>query len=84
MDENKAFLPLEMFKEGGRGLLQDAYMNKIFRDQDKDHGIAVSRNPAGFQVIVTTKFAPEGTLVYVCMYDCMYVCMCVNNTARGI
>jgi hypothetical protein len=53
------FLPQEVFKGAGKGLLADEYMNGLFREADKEQGMALSRSPDTFQVIITSQFAPE-------------------------
>lgn len=56
-----AFLPTELFDKGGKNLLSDEYLNALIRkDERKDTGdLAISRNPDGFYVILTSQFSPE-------------------------
>jgi hypothetical protein len=53
------FLPLEMFTRAGKGLLEQEMMDTLFREEDRDSGIALSREPDHFHVCITTRFAPE-------------------------
>ena len=56
-----SFLPLELFDDGGKKLLSDEYLNALIRKEErKDTGdLAISRNPDGFYVILTSQFSPE-------------------------
>eukprot|EP01041_Mallomonas_annulata_P000892 gene892-1728_t len=58
-NNTKMYFPLDVFKNAGNGLLADEKMDKLFRNNEKDHGVAVSRNAAGFHIILTSRFDPE-------------------------
>eukprot|EP00607_Mallomonas_marina_P001723 CAMPEP_0182436976 /NCGR_PEP_ID=MMETSP1167-20130531/84722_1 /TAXON_ID=2988 /ORGANISM="Mallomonas Sp, Strain CCMP3275" /LENGTH=271 /DNA_ID=CAMNT_0024629717 /DNA_START=581 /DNA_END=1396 /DNA_ORIENTATION=- len=58
-DGTKMFFPLKVFQNSGKELLADDIMSKLFRDDEKEQGFATSRDPEGFQVILTTQFSPE-------------------------
>ena len=51
--------PLEIFKNGGRNLLQDEYMKGLFRPQDREYGLALCRSPDTFRVVITSQFLEE-------------------------
>lgn len=62
----KKYLPAEMFHKAGKSLLAEDCLNALFRDQEKEAGIAFCRNPDEFHVILTTSFDPadaEGYLL---------------------
>ena len=56
-----AFLPIEMFDKAGKTLLADEKMEALFREKDREDiaGVAVSKNPDGFYVVLTTQFTEE-------------------------
>ena len=54
-----SFFPLEVFHNAGRGLLEEDKLNALFRAEEKEGGFALSRDPAGFHVVITSQFAPE-------------------------
>ena len=58
---SQAFFPLAVFKGAGRGLLDEAVMEQLFRPEEKKDtaNFAICRNPDTFYVAVTTSFAPE-------------------------
>jgi hypothetical protein len=51
--------PMEALRCGGKELLQEEYMNGLFREEDKESGFAHCRSPATFQVILTSTFQVE-------------------------
>ena len=53
------YIPIELFKNAGRNCVSTEYLEALFRSEDKDQGMAISRNPDGFHVIITSQFAPE-------------------------
>lgn len=55
----RKFFPLEVFKSAGKCLLSEENMNSLFRDNEKEHGMAISRNPDGFFIGITTSFNPN-------------------------
>jgi hypothetical protein len=57
--EDGMFLPVEVFRAAGKGLLSQEYLDGLFRDADREQGIAFSRSPDTFRVIITSQFAPE-------------------------
>jgi hypothetical protein len=54
-----AFFPLDVFEGGGKHLLEQEHLDKLFRADDRDQGHAIARDPQNFYVAVTTQFAPE-------------------------
>jgi hypothetical protein len=57
-----SFLPIELFDNGGKKLLSNEFLEALIRkgDERKDTGdLAISRNPSGFHVILTSQFSPE-------------------------
>jgi hypothetical protein len=44
---------------GGKLLLQEEFLQGLFREEDREQGLAYSRSPDTFQVILTTQFSPE-------------------------
>ena len=54
-----AFFPLDVFHSAGKGLLEQEYLEKLFRADDREQGHAIARDPQNFYVAVTTQFAPE-------------------------
>ena len=58
MSQGKYF-PLEVFKNAGRGLVSQEYLDALFRNHEKDQGFAVSRSPETFRVIITSQFLTE-------------------------
>lgn len=57
-----SFLPIELFDNGGKKLLSNEFLEALIRkgDERKDTGdLAISRNPDGFHVILTSQFSPE-------------------------
>ena len=53
------FLPIEMFDKAGKRLLEDSFMDGIIREAERPSGVAVSKNPDGFYVMLTSQFSPE-------------------------
>lgn len=57
-----SFLPIELFDNAGKNLLKDEFLESLIRkgDERKDTGdLAISRNPEGFHLIITSQFSPE-------------------------
>lgn len=50
---------MEVFHNAGRGLLEEDKMNALFRADEKEGGFALSRDPAGFHVVITSQFSAE-------------------------
>ena len=55
----KSYLPLELFVNGGRALVKDEWLNALYRDEDKEQGIAFARDPEKFYTVVTSRFSEE-------------------------
>mmetsp|Transcript_22090 Transcript_22090/g.36992 ORF Transcript_22090/g.36992 Transcript_22090/m.36992 type:complete len:161 (-) Transcript_22090:1045-1527(-) len=53
------FLPSELLQQGGKLLITDRFLNGLFRDEEKEAGVAFCRNPDTFNVILTSRFAEE-------------------------
>ena len=58
-EEGQKWFPKEVFLNAGRSLVSDENLKALFREADLEHGIAMSREPENFHVIITTRFAPE-------------------------
>lgn len=58
---NKAYFPQEVFRNAGKNLVKDEWIERLFRDKDREdtNGIAVARAPDEFRVILSTRFSPE-------------------------
>jgi hypothetical protein len=52
-----SFFPLDVFRNAGKGLVEQEYLDKLFRDEDKEQGVALCSNPEKFFVMVTTQFS---------------------------
>jgi len=59
LESNMKCFPKEVFINGGRSLLEKENLDSLFREEDKEHGVAFSRKPEEFKVILTTRFAEE-------------------------
>lgn len=52
--------PLEVFKNAGRALVGQIYLDALFRPAEKEQGkYAMARSPENFSVILTSHFSPE-------------------------
>jgi len=60
-DKTKMCFPLEVFNQGGIALANEnnPYINALFRDEDKEQGIAFCRESEKFKVIITTQFEKD-------------------------
>lgn len=57
--DDKMYFPIEIFDNAGRSLLQQSFLDGLFREADLESGFAVSRDPQNFQVLLTTRFQRE-------------------------
>lgn len=59
-DGKQAFIPRQLFEHAGKSMLQEDYLERLFRTEDRKDtgGLAISRNPEGFHVILTSQFSP--------------------------
>ena len=48
-----------MFDNAGKGLLETSMLEALIREEERDSGVAVSRDPDGFHILLTTQFSPE-------------------------
>jgi len=54
-----SFLPIEMFDKAGKGLLESSMLEALIREEERESGVAVSKNADGFYIVLTTQFSPE-------------------------
>ena len=68
LKEGNKYFPKEVFHKGGKDLVKDEFLDKIFRDEDKEGNVAFSRNPDTFQVVVLLEVhGSEALLQIFCM-----------------
>ena len=53
------YFPRLVFERGGKGLLSDESLNSLFREEDKEGGVAFCRDASNFHVVITTRFSPD-------------------------
>ena len=60
-DGTQAFIPSLLLEKAGKGILQQEYLERLFRTEDRSDtaGLAISKNPDGFHVIITSQFSIE-------------------------
>jgi hypothetical protein len=56
----KSYFPLNVFINGGKGMLKESALNALFTEEDKKEALSVSeyRDDEAFVVIITTQFSP--------------------------
>ena len=57
----RSYFPLSVFINGGKGMLSDSALNRLFTEEDKKEALSISENrdDQAFQVIITSQFSPE-------------------------
>ena len=51
--------PRMVFQNAGKDLLLPSIMDRLFREEEKECGVAYCRGPENFYVILTTQFSPD-------------------------
>ncbi|KAJ1440269.1 hypothetical protein B484DRAFT_427452 [Ochromonadaceae sp. CCMP2298] len=57
--DGQMYLPQALLQQGGQLLLEEKFLEGLFRKEDREGGVAYCRSPDTFQVILTTRFALE-------------------------
>merc|ERR1719329_188489 len=69
LQEGMSYFPKEVFLNSGRELLKEEWMKKLFREKELEHGMAISRSPDTFQVIMTSNFSHDSYHEYLFSND---------------
>ena len=58
--DDRSCFPSEVFRGAGRALIDDKWLEKLFRDEEKEQGkFALARDPEKFCTVCTTQFSVE-------------------------
>jgi len=57
-NDGKMYFPRAALERAGRDLVQDKYLEGLYRDEDRESKMAICRDPDAFRVIITSMFEP--------------------------
>lgn len=57
-DGKQAYFPVSIFKKAGKEMISQANLDLLFKEEDKEHGVAFCRSEENFYVCLTSQFDP--------------------------